>query len=453
MRAILTAVLAGYLAVLIVLPRLAFAHRSEVLLVATTVLFAAAVATLSRSTATSGQLALLILLVGAALQLAAMSHAPQTSDDANRYLWDGKVQLAGVDPYRYPPAAPELARLREPFLFGSTSSCTYPVSGSCTSINRPQVRTIYPPVAEAAFAAGRVISFGGAGELLVFQILAALGASAVTVLLTGWVRRRGRPSWHAAVWAWCPITVLEFGQNGHIDWLAVVCCVLALQAGARRRAAVAGALLGLAIATKLYPVLLLPSLMRRRPWLVPLAAVAVVALGYLPHVAAVGGAVVGYLPGYLHEEGYASGARALLLGAVLPHPVDTVVGAALLVAVAFWAWRRSDPSAPEQTAVVMTGATFLLVTPAYGWYAALLVALAVASGRLEWIAVALAPSVVYLVRQDLWHSAWPSALIYLVAASLTAAAWQRRTTRSPHLLRAPAGSALVQPAGRWRSVE
>jgi hypothetical protein len=359
-----------------------------------------------------------------------LTHSPITSDDAYRYFWDGKVQLAGTDPYHYAPSAPGVAHLRDSFLFGATSHCTHPILHGCTSINRPDVHTIYPPVAEAAFLAGRVVSFGGAGGLVVFQLMAALGAIAITVLLIKQTIRRDRPIWHAAIWAWCPVVVLEFGQNGHIDWLAVLLCVLALRAGAGRRDAFAGTLLGAAIATKLYPVLVLPALMRRRPWLVPLAALAVLVAGYLPHVAAVGSAVIGYLPGYLHEEGYASGSRLLLLGTILPHPADFAVGAIVLAAAGWWTWRRSDPSAPEQTAVLMTGAGFLVVTPAYGWYAALLIALAVCSGRIEWIAVALAPSVVYLVRGDLWHGSWPSALIYLGAALLTCLGWSWRTGRT-----------------------
>ena len=76
------------------------------------------------------------------------------------------------------------------------------------------------------------------------------------------------PLWPVALWAWSPVVVSEFGQNGHLDWLAVLLTVLALQAGAAGRRAAAGGLLGAAIATKLYPLLALPSLLRRRPWLV-----------------------------------------------------------------------------------------------------------------------------------------------------------------------------------------
>ncbi|HMH94225.1 MAG TPA: hypothetical protein VK586_24480, partial [Streptosporangiaceae bacterium] len=59
----------------------------------------------------------LILLGGIAVQLAALSAPPRTSDDLYRYIWDGRVQAAGIDPYRYVPAAPQLERLRDPSLW------------------------------------------------------------------------------------------------------------------------------------------------------------------------------------------------------------------------------------------------------------------------------------------------------------------------------------------------
>ena len=297
------------------------------------------------------------------LQLIALTRAPLTSDDANRYAWDAKVQLSGIDPYRYTPSDPQLAPLRDSTLFGHTSACTYPIPGGCTAINRPDVHTIYPPVAQAAFDMGRILSFGGHGGLLVYQLLAALGATAVTVLLLRRASTRGSPMWAVALWAWCPVVVLEFGNNAHIDWLAALLTVVALQLGARSRNVAAGSLLGAAIATKLYPALVLPALMRRRPWLVGTAAVSMVVLVYLPHIVAVGRGVIGYLPGYLREDGYDSGRRLMLVGTFLPHPADTIVALLILAVAAWWTWRHSDRSAPEQTATIMTGIAFLVSLP------------------------------------------------------------------------------------------
>ncbi len=351
----------------------------------------------------------LVLGVATLLQVIALTHAPTTSDDDYRYAWDAKVQLSGTDPYRYPPASAALRGQRDGFDFGAGGPCRYAVPGGCTSINRPTVRTVYPPVAQVAFDAMRAASFGGHGGHLPLQVFGALGSLLVAVLLL-----RRAPPWLAAVWAWCPVVVIEYGNNAHVDWLAVLLALLALSS---RRVWAAGVLVGAAIAVKIYPVLVLPSLLRRS-WWTGTIAVAFVALVYLPHVLAVGTAVIGYLPGYLQEEKYGSGGRLLLLGEVLPHPVDTVVGAVLVAGVGVWAMsrrRRGPADAPQRSAVVVVGVTFLVFTPTYGWYAGLLLALVAWTGALEWVPVVYAATFTYLIHSDL------DPLVYLVAALLTAA--------------------------------
>lgn len=382
--------------------------QAELLAAVAIPVWLAAVLALARSRLSGRRAVLVVLGASAVLQVVALTHPPATSDDDYRYQWDAKVQLAGVDPYRYAPAAPELARLREPSLFGAPSHCTHAFAGGCTSINRPTVRTIYPPVAEAAFDVVRIVSFGGHGGPRPLQIAALLGCLAVGALLL-----RRRPPWWAAMWAWCPVVISEYANNAHIDWLAVLLVVMGLTA---RGVRTAGALVGAAIAVKLYPVLVLPSLMRRS-WTAAVAALAVVVIGYVPHVVAVGRAVIGYLPGYLREEQYGSGNRLLLIGAVLPDAGATAIGALLVAGAGLWAWRRGSPAAPEQSAVLVVGVAFLVFTPRYGWYAGLLIALVALSGAFEWLPVAVAPTFVYLDRSG--HPA----VFYAVAAVLTAALW------------------------------
>jgi hypothetical protein len=222
------------------------------------------------------------------------------------------------------------------------------------------------------------------------------------------------------VWAWSPITISEYGNNAHVDWLAALLAVLALTCEAARRSGLAGLLVGAAVATKLYPALLLPAMLRRRPLLVIGSALGLVALSYVPHVLAVGKQVVGYLPGYLQEEQYTSGNRLLLVGAVLPHPLDLAVGVLVLGAVAWWAWRRADPDSPETAAVVVVGVAFLVTTPRFGWYAGVLVALVAMAGAIEWLPVAFAPSVIYLGHFG--SQPWVPATTYAVAALLTGVA-------------------------------
>ena len=435
-RILLALVLAGdLLACVLLLHGRDVAYPVLWLYAVTTALFAAAVTLVRSGIGSRRATAVVVLGVGAALQIAALTASPQTSDDAARYVWDAKVQLHGVDPYRYPPDARQLQSLRDPDLFGVSSSCTHPIAHGCTAINRPSVRTIYPPVAQATFDAARILS-AGKGFLWPYQLIAALGSVAVSVLLL----RRGLPGWQVALWAWCPVVVIELGNNAHIDWLAVLFAVLALGSAAKGRDGRAAILLGAAIATKLYPVLLLPALMRRRPRFTVIVSGAFVAIAYLPHVIAVGTDIVGYLPGYLHEEGYDSGGRFLLLGRVLPHPVDTIAGAAILLAVAVWAWRRIADVNDAALAVVV--AAFLVATPAYGWYAALLVALIALTARWEWLPLAIAPAVVYLLRTQISTDTGWSALCYLGGAVASVLLWSRGARR---------GGSVARPAGGYSS--
>lgn len=383
--------------------------HAAVLLSIAAPLWAVAVFLLSRLDLAGRQATVLVLGVGAVFSIIAMTHPPATSDDDFRYIWNAKVQLAGIDPYRYAPSAPELRELREPLLFGAPGEYPHRIEGGSTPINRPNVRTVYPPVAEGAFTAMRLVSFGGHGNHLPLQLTAALGALAI-----GWLLLRRGPPWRAALWAWCPVTIVEFANNAHIDWLGVLLVVLALSYA--RTTIGRGVLAGAATAVKLYPALVLPALMRR-DWRVALVAVATVALVYVPHVLAVGPDVIGYLPGYLQENKYDSGRNLLLLGPVLGDSAAKVVGVVALVAVALWAWLRSAPGRPEDAALLVVGVAFLVTTPVFGWYAALLLALVALTGALEWVPIVFAASACYVV-----HSRNDD-LVYRVALALAVVTW------------------------------
>ena len=118
-------------------------HNLDIVL-ATTPLFVAALVLLAHSNLRPRQGAALVVLVGALLQAVALLAPPRTSDDDYRYIWDAKVQLAGIDPYRYAPTAPQLAPLRDPTLFpigvGAPSPSTAPARGSTGRPSGPSTR-------------------------------------------------------------------------------------------------------------------------------------------------------------------------------------------------------------------------------------------------------------------------------------------------------------------------
>ncbi|MFF7211895.1 glycosyltransferase 87 family protein [Streptomyces sp. NPDC008238] len=388
----------------------------------------------------------LVLAGAAAVALAGLAAPPRTSTDMYRYAWDGRVQAAGVSPYARPPAARELAGLRDDWLFPTTGSCrgwglTRTDSGSCTRINRPDVPTVYPPVAEGWFAAVHLLSPSGSRHKPL-QAGGAVLAFTTTVALLAVLRRRGDPRRApalAALWAWCPAVPFEAVNNAHIDALGVLLTVLALGtagAGARR-----GALLGAAVAVKVLPLLTLPGALsgERGPARIlrtVTATVAVVAFAYLPYVAGSGAGVLGYLPGYLREEGYEPGDvhRFALLRLLLPDSAAGVVVLVLLALLALQVWWRGDPARPWRGALALTGTALLLVSPNYPWYSLLVVGLVALDGRWEWLSVTLAGTLLYLGGGLLPGIPLQTCAYGAAAVCIVAGAWLRAAPgrRFPH---------------------
>jgi Glycosyltransferase family 87 len=344
----------------------------------------------------------LVLLGGFAVQLAALSAPPANSNDLYRYIWDGRVQAAGIDPYAYVPTASQLAGLRNEFLWhpgaeycvSQSYVASHPaadLAAGCTRINRPTVPTIYPPVAEAYFLAVHYLP-GSSDSSTPIQAAAAAAAILTTVLLLFGLRRLGRDIRTAALWSWCPTVALEAGNSAHVDVVAAGITAAALlvlgTARTTRRTVLGGVLLGLAIATKVTPVLTVPAVLRRRWLTVSLAAGSAIVAVYIPHVAAVGSKVIGFLPGYLQQEGYDSGSRFGIIGLFVTGWLAMVAAALILGAVALFVLLYGDPDRPWRGALIMTAAALAVTTPSFQWYALLLVMLVALDGQPEWLAFA-----------------------------------------------------------------
>ena len=366
---------------------------------------------------------------------AALLGPPNTSTDSARYAWDGIVQNAGISPYEYVPADPALEHLRTDWLFpaagvdadgepaceGARVMTTTDVGTDdllCTTINRAKVPTIYPPTSELVFAGVRAIT-GPDAEYAPMQILGLLVSLGVTVLLLGTLRRTGRdPRW-AALWGWCPLVATEGVTNSHIDIVGALLLVVATILVSSGRTWTGGLALGAAIATKLIPVIGAPALLGRRPWPVIAASITAFLLLYVPYVLGSGIGVLGYLPGYLTEEGYSSGSRFILLSLIAPGSGSLILAAALVAITGLLVWWKTDPTNPWLGQLVMIGVTMLVVTPRYPWYALLLVPMIAATGRWEWLAVPLALTERLLISDvTLARITVTLAIVLIVAVSL-----------------------------------
>jgi alpha-1,2-mannosyltransferase len=442
MRIVFTAVLLALSAVATALSVSALpyydyeAGQLEPLVFVTAGLWALFVLSLVTLRGVAGRASVVLVLVGSlAIGVAAMAGPPNTSTDSARYAWDGIVQNAGISPYTYVPSDPALEDLRTDWLFPAPvdGECVgerimtvdEPGTGDlvCTAINRAKVPTIYPPASELVFAGVRAIT-GDVPEYWPSQLFGLLVSLAVTVLLLRALQKSGRdPRW-AAIWGWSPLVATEGVTNSHIDILSALLLVVASLLVASGRRWAGGAALGASIATKLIPVIGAPALLGRRPLPVIVASVGVFLLLYIPYVIADGIEVLGYLPGYLSEEGYESGTRFIMLSLVAPGPASLVLAAVLIAVTGALVWWKTDPADPWLGQLVMIGVTLLVVTPRYPWYALLLVPMIAMTGRWEWLAVPLALTERLLIPSvDLARLSVVVAVVVIAVMSVRRAGW------------------------------
>jgi hypothetical protein len=331
-----------------------------------------------------------------AFRLAVVFCEPFLSSDIYRYAWDGMVQHAHINPYRYVPGDPVLTWLRAP------NQDLY------DNINRRDyAHTIYPPVAQMIYWLVTFFSPTVTAMKAAMMVFEGITVGALLVML----RYLGRPRVQILMYAWCPLLVWEIGGAGHIDAAVFALIALAVVFRYREQPVWTGLFLGLAVFTKFYPVVLFPALYKRGDWRMPAMVAAVGAVGYAVY-SSVGMGVFGFLSGYTKEEGIDSGARYFLLELVqhvkglagVPVSAYMLFCVAVMGGISVWAWRyatvedfkRGFPSgmtnekvetpAYLRAAMMLGFAMMLLFSPHYAWYIVWLVPLFVLTPSLPLLA-------------------------------------------------------------------
>ena len=367
----------------------------------------------------------LVLGVALVLRLPVLAAPPFLSSDLFRYVWDGRVQRAGINPYLYIPADPALERLRD--------TAIYP------HVNRREYApTIYPPTAQILF---RVIASISQTPLAVKS--AMLGCEALAVLcLLRLLSMAGLPPTRVLVYAWNPLAIWCFAGNGHVDAAAIGLLAVTLLCRGRRLDGWAGATLGAAILVKFLPVVIAPAIWRPWRWRMPIAAAAVMIALYACYIG-VGTRVFGFLSAYGAEEGLSRGGGIWLLAGLsrlmtLPSwAVGAYVGACAIGLGAYalsiaLPGRHKLPQPCDIVqfcgrAGVLGSAVMLLLSPHYPWYFPFLAIFAVVMPYRSVVWMSAAPLVLYLSP---WHEffLWPS-LVYAPALILAALDLRRPVDR------------------------
>jgi hypothetical protein len=319
-----------------------------------------------------------ILLLALAMRLLLVGQETYLSNDIYRYIWDGRVQAAGINPYLHVPADPALAHLRDFKIFRHINRADYAV-------------TAYPPVAEMLYFAITRIA-----ETTLVMRLAMVGFEVVIILvLLDLTRLLALPRTTIVAYAWHPLAIWEVANSGHIEAAMVALLMTGVWLLLRARRVLGAIAVTLAALVKPYAVLVFPAFWRPFDWRVPLAIIATVLLCYAPYYLGAGKAVLGFSSGYIAEEGLASGDGILLVAAIqswlgpVPGLVIAYVVMAGAIMIALGLYYRFDPQrTPRQTIdaiVVLLTVGLLLVSPNYAWYfLALVPFIALGAGPTAW---------------------------------------------------------------------
>ena len=288
----------------------------------------------------------------AGLVLATLWHLPflmmpaGPDDDARRYVWDGRVQRLGYNPYILVPSDPALAWLHTP---------------ETRTLNNPSVPSPYPAGAQLFFRAVTAIHESVFALKVAFVVC---DLAIVLVLLDILHNSRQGAHWVLA-YAWNPMLATEVAGSGHIDIVGALLLLVSFAALGRRWRALAALAFGLAVAVKLLPIVLLPLYWRRVRVRDGALAAVVVGLLYVPFFNH-GQIPIGSLGTYVQLFRFNDPVFATLERIA---PAQLVVGLAVLVGFLTAIWLRSKATTWSSDAFAWPMAASLLCAPTvYPWY-------------------------------------------------------------------------------------
>jgi hypothetical protein len=317
-------------------------------------------------------------LIFAALWHVAFLAIPTGSDDdVRRYVWDGRMQRLGYNPYVVIPGDPALAALH---------------TGETRALNNPELPTIYPPGAELFFRGVTAIH----ESTRALRIAFALCDLAIVLLLLDILRSTGRAAHWILAYAWHPLLATAVVGSGHVDVVGVMLLVLSFAALLRGWRTVAAVAIALAIAVKLLPIVLLPLYWRRvrvRDAVLATFLFALLYVQFLDH----GRISMGSLGTYIQSFGFNGPVFAALRRVA---PPLLVVGLALVIGVVVAIWFRASTRNLSADSFAWPMSASLLCAPVvFPWYLLWLLPFARSLGTLPIIIWTIAVLPTYIV----WH--------------------------------------------------
>lgn len=283
-------------------------------------------------------------------------------NDIYRYMWDGHMQVEGINPFRWAPGDPETVPFRTDYW---------------AQINYKQIPTIYPPTLQLVFLISGLI-YPGSVMGMKFVLL-CFDVAAIFLLLWALPKLNRPPEW-CLIYAWSPLVLKEIANSGHADVVSAALMVLLIGLVGAHRWVASTVALALLTLTKFFGVFLLPLFFFRWKWTYYLLFAAIVAVMYMPFLSTefsvlegfltfseewvfnaglftfVRNSLIQYADVPFHQAGWV--ARQVLMGVIV---LTVLVQAAMLY------WRREAEDVLRAVFTVL--ATLLMCSPVINcWY-------------------------------------------------------------------------------------
>lgn len=308
-----------------------------------------------------------MLAAGLAMRLVLFASAPVLEDDYQRYLWDGAVTAHGLNPYA---TSPEAAKAADP-AYSALGRLAVESGPVLARVNHPHLRTLYPPVAQAAFALSHELGPWSLTAWRAVILVLDLASIALILLL---LREVGRaPLWAALYW-WNPVVLKELFNAAHMEALVIPLVLAGLLLAVRKRLLGATSALTLAAGAKIWPLVLLPLIWRplldspRRLALAALFAATGCALFAWPVLSAGLDSTSGFVA-YASKWKTNSALFPLIETATAPLLARALV-VTTLAAVVLWQCRTPHQDSEDilRRAAIIVAALFLLSPAQFPWY-------------------------------------------------------------------------------------
>ena len=190
------------------------------------------------------------------LRVLILFSTPNLSDDFYRFIWDGNLINNGINPFT---ATPEI--------INNLQNGNYHITGLSehlySLLNSKQYYSVYPPVCQAAFGCTAKIAGGDIYlNIILLKFLILLFETGTILILIRLLNILNISKHNMLIYAANPLIIIELCGNIHFEAAMIFFLAASFYFLSKRKDILAAFLFGLAISSKLLPLIFLPLLFK-----------------------------------------------------------------------------------------------------------------------------------------------------------------------------------------------